>query len=67
MAKDYLALPRVDIRVDVRAKQGPFEWWRHSIGHGAVNNTPLPDRIIAGVRQLKPRLIRIFLQEYFNV
>lgn len=67
MVKDFMAMPRVNIDIDAGFKQGTFEWWRHSLGHGAVNSTPLPERVVAGVRKLKPRLIRIFLQEYFEI
>lgn len=67
MKKDFLALPRTYIDIDAGAVQGPFDGWRHSLGHGAVNSEPLPERVVEGVKKLKPRLIRIFLQEYFNV
>jgi len=67
MTKNYLALPRVDIKIDAGSPQGSFEWWRHSVGQGGVNSQPLTPRVIEGMRKLKPRLVRIFLQEYFNV
>lgn len=67
MSKDYLSLPREEITIDTAQTTGPFEWWRHGVGHGAVNNTPLTPRIVKGTAKLKPRLIRIFLQEYFAV
>jgi hypothetical protein len=63
----FATLPHVAIEVDAATSTGPFEWWRHSFGHGAINNSPLPARVVDGVRKVKPRLIRIFLQEYFNV
>ena len=66
-ATNFSLLPRVDIQVDAGDPTGPFEWWRHCFGHGAINNSPLPPRVVEGVKKLKPRLIRIFLQEYFNI
>lgn len=67
MSKNFLAMPRVLVEVDAGKNTGSFDWWRHSLGHGAVNSTPLPERVSKAVKNLKPKLIRIFLQEYFNV
>ncbi len=63
----WAALPNVNVAVDVQAVQGPLEAWRHSLGHGGINPLPLPETIVEGVRRLRPRLIRIFLQEYFFI
>jgi hypothetical protein len=59
--------PVIDVAVDMTVDEGPLELWRHSIGHGGVNRQPLPDRVVRGTAQLKPRLIRIFIQEFFQV
>jgi xylan 1,4-beta-xylosidase len=59
--------PVIDVTVDLAADEGPLELWRHGIGHGGVNPLPLPDRVVRGTAQLKPRLIRIFIQEFFQV
>ena len=67
MRINFADLPRANIQVDAGSYQGSFEGWRHSIGQGAVNSLPLPERVVAGMRKLKPRLIRIFLQEFFNI
>ncbi|MGC9349173.1 MAG: GH39 family glycosyl hydrolase [Anaerolineae bacterium] len=58
---------QVNIHVDTRAKLGPLELWRHTIGHGGINPHPLSDRVVAGAAALQPRLIRIFVQEFFAV
>jgi xylan 1,4-beta-xylosidase len=55
------------IDVDTQAVLGPLEVWRHSVGHGGINSLPLPDRVVAGAAKLGPRLIRIFLQEFFSI
>jgi xylan 1,4-beta-xylosidase len=47
--------------------QGPLEAWRHALGHGGINAVPLPETVVEGVTKLKPRLIRIFLQEFFFI
>jgi hypothetical protein len=44
-----------------------MELWRHSVGHGGVNSRPLPAGVVDGVRRLRPRLVRTFIQEYFDV
>lgn len=67
MTKDFAALPRIDIEIDASITTGPFEGWRHGVGHGAINHLPLPARVITGTQKLKPRLIRIFLQEFFAI
>jgi xylan 1,4-beta-xylosidase len=64
---DYTTLPRTTIHVDATASEGTLDRWRHSIGQGGVNSLPLSERMIHGIRKLQPRLLRIFLQEYFNV
>jgi hypothetical protein len=59
--------PVIDVTVDLAADEGPLELWRHGLGHGGINSLPLPDRVVRGTAQLKPRLIRIFIQEFFQV
>lgn len=67
MADYGSALPLVSIDIDASPTGEPLELWRHALGHGGVNPLPLPVRVIAGVRKLKPRLIRVFIQEFFTV
>jgi len=67
MKSRFVDLPSVDVQVDAGQVTGPFEWWRHTIGHGGINSRPLPERVIQGARKLKPRLVRTFLQEYLHI
>ena len=67
MRKDYLSLPIYGVQVDVNKTQGDCEWWRHALGDGGINALPLPENVIKGVKKLQPKLIRIFIQEHFNV
>ncbi|HZT42961.1 MAG TPA: hypothetical protein VFA07_12405 [Chthonomonadaceae bacterium] len=67
MRQRILSLPRVDVFVDTEAALGPLEGWRHTLGHGGINAVPLPSRVVEGVHKLQPRLLRIFLQEFFQV
>ncbi len=67
MTIDYTKLPRVIVHIDAQAVSRRFEAWKFAIGHGGVNSLPLPEKVIRGTRQLKPRLMRVFLQEYFDI
>jgi xylan 1,4-beta-xylosidase len=67
MNRNYLSMPRTKVQVDAGSPQGTLEGWRHTVGQGGVNSQPLAERVIAGMRKLKPRLVRIFLQEYFII
>jgi xylan 1,4-beta-xylosidase len=67
MGKNYIQMPRTEVQINAQSVIGHFEGWRHTVGHGGVNSQPLPEKIIAGTRKLRPRLIRIFLQEYFDI
>jgi hypothetical protein len=57
----------VDVTVHAGASTGPLEPWRHTLGHGGINALPLPDRVVDATSRLKPRLIRVFIQEFFAV
>ncbi len=59
--------PVTRVSVNAASAEGPLELWRHALGHGGVNSLPLPDRVVEGVRLLRPRLIRVFLQEFFAI
>ena len=59
--------PVIEVAVDLAADGGPLELWRHGIGHGGINPLPLPDRVVRGAARLKPRLSRVFIQEFFQV
>jgi len=60
-------LPAASVTVDLARDEGPLELWRQTIGHGGINPRPLPDRVVEGLARLHPRLIRIFIQQFFNV
>ncbi|WP_168120486.1 hypothetical protein [Paenibacillus sp. HB172176] len=65
--KSLVGLPVSPIHVNLNKPVGAFEWWRHTISHGGINNLPLPEAVASGARRLKPRLLRTFIQEYFNI
>jgi xylan 1,4-beta-xylosidase len=64
---DFLSMKRTSLRVDAAQALGNTEFWRQSIGVGGVSYEPLPCRVSSALKALKPRLVRIFLQEYFNI
>jgi xylan 1,4-beta-xylosidase len=67
MALTKLPDQAVDVNVDARPTGELLETWRHALGHGGVNWLPLPGRVVEGVRRLRPRLIRVFIQEFFQI
>ncbi len=55
-----------EVVVDVGNETGLLELWRHAPGQGGINPLPLPDRVVAGIAALRPRIARIFIQEFFR-
>ena len=62
-----ISMEQVDVLVEVQERLGALEWWRHALSHGGINTRPLPGRVVRGLARLRPRLIRIFVQEHFTV
>jgi len=46
---------------------GPLEIDRMALGQGGLSDEPMWDSRVTEVRALKPRLIRLFVQEYFQL
>jgi hypothetical protein len=67
MRKRSVNVPVSTVTVDAQAVTGPLEHWRHALGHGGINAKALPDRVVEGVKQLGPRLVRVFIQEFFRI
>lgn len=57
----------VHITVDVGKQIGPMEISRFGLGQGGLSDAPMWDDRIPEVRSLNPGLIRLFIQEYFDV
>lgn len=55
------------VTVDAGRDVGPLELWRHGIGLGGINSRPLPANVLEGLNKLHGRLIRVFIQEFFNI
>lgn len=67
MPSPIARLPIRTVTVDAKAVRSPLEAWRHALGQGGVSPEPLPQRVLDGVRLLRPRLIRVFIQQFFDV
>lgn len=67
MGLKSLSLPATFLNIDASPTGKPLELWRHTLGHGGVNSLPLPDRVVNGIRRLGPRLVRVFIQEFFRI
>jgi xylan 1,4-beta-xylosidase len=57
----------VRITVEVNKDLGPMEIDRFSLGQGGLADVPIWEDRIPEIRSLHPRLIRLFLQEYFDL
>jgi hypothetical protein len=57
----------VRMTVDVSGDVGVMDVDRFSLGQGGLADTPMWEQRIPEIRSLRPRLIRLFLQEYFDV
>lgn len=61
------ALPRRKLTVDWANTQGELDLRYHSLGIGGIHSMPAPAPVVEKTAALKPRSIRIFLQEFFYV
>lgn len=57
----------VSLQVNLNERIGALEMDRFALGQGGLSEKPMWAERAAEIRALRPRLIRIFLQEYFDV
>jgi hypothetical protein len=62
-----LPLCAQQITVDLAENSGPLEIDRMALGQGGLSEEPMWDARVNQVRMLHPRLIRLFIQEYFDL
>jgi hypothetical protein len=63
-----LAQPRgARLELSFQQKLGPLEIDRYGLGQGGLSEDTIWEQRQAEVRALRPRLLRIFLQEYFDL
>ncbi len=57
----------VQVTVFAENRLGPLEIDRMALGQGGLSDEPMWQDRIAEIRALRPRLIRLFIQEYFDL
>ena len=67
MTDRFSTMLRRKLTVDWANKTGPLDLRNHSLGIGGVHSMPAPKPVIEGTAALKPKIIRIFLQEFFFI
>jgi hypothetical protein len=55
------------VRVNFGEKSGTLDIQRIALGQGGLSAEPMWDDRMAEIRALRPKLIRLFLQEYFDL
>lgn len=55
------------MRLDLAGKLGPLNIDRMALGQGGLSERPMWDDRVSDVRTLHPRIIRLFIQEYFDL
>ena len=55
------------VQVALSERLGPLHMDQMALGQGGLSDEPMWDGRIAEVRALKPRIIRLFIQEYFDL
>jgi xylan 1,4-beta-xylosidase len=67
MPKPEEAVAMLNISVDITAASGERDLARYSLGQGGLSSQPMIDAYLPQLRQLRPRTIRFFIQEYFGI
>ena len=67
MSQAYGEEPAVQVKVSLTERLGPMQIDRMALGQGGLSQEPMWDDRIAEVRALRPRVIRLFIQEYFDL
>lgn len=55
------------VNVSLEERLGPMEMGRFALGQGGLSEEPMWDSRVAEIRALKPKVIRLFIQEYFDL
>jgi xylan 1,4-beta-xylosidase len=55
------------LTVNTSQPSGPIDLTRYAVGQGGLSDRPMFDGEVDQVRQLHPQMIRLFVQEYFNL
>src|SRR4051794_19065608 len=61
------AAETVHLEVDFTQRLGPLNISQMALGQGGLSSKPMWDNRVPEIRALHPRIIRLFIQEYFNL
>ena len=67
MIDKFTDMMRHDVSLNFANDLGPLDLSAHSTGIGGVHPMAMPEAVVEGMKQIKPGLIRIFLQEFFFI
>ena len=67
MTDRFTDMLRHKLIIDWEEDLGPVDLRNHSTGIGGIHSMPAPLPVVEAIAGLKPRLIRIFLQEFFYI
>ncbi len=59
--------PSATVQLFMNETLGPMEMDHMALGQGGLSEEPMWDNRIAEIRALRPRVIRLFIQEYFDL
>jgi hypothetical protein len=57
----------LNLKIDVSSTSGQIDLTKYSLGQGGLSQQPMIDDHLPALRQLHPKSIRFFIQEYFNL
>ena len=63
----YAQTQPISVRFFLKERQGPLEIDKFALGQGGLSEEPMWDDRVAEIRALSPRIIRLFIQEYFDL
>ncbi|MCS7238131.1 MAG: hypothetical protein NZ899_07670 [Thermoguttaceae bacterium] len=58
---------KAEVMIDLADRLGPLEIGRIALGQGGLSEQPMFESRIPELRALRPKMIRLFIQEYFNL
>lgn len=67
LVKRLLNTPRGSVDIDVASTLGPYDGWRYSVGQGFVSPEPVSDEVVMRLAALRPRYLRVSIQEFLAV
>jgi hypothetical protein len=62
-----IAQTTAQVQVAFSERLGPLEIDKMALGQGGLSDEPMWDNRVAEIRALHPRLVRLFIQEYFDL